>query len=179
MIYIGVDQSYRCTGVTIIDETKKLLGTITIRGNGQNIGTLAGNADRLSAILDAHRYCHPGQVTMAIEQPAISAGGRSSSSHAQAELAGAMQYAALSRGIRVEVVPLSSWKSKIARNRLRGISKTTKAGQAEYLRICTEVLGYEHETPDQADAHMIALYQLGRDSGEIPAPKKKAKKRKK
>lgn len=177
-IYIGIDQSYRCTGVTIIDGYGVMLATIAIRGEGLSIGQMIATAKEVSNIVSSHVQAFD-HVTAAIEQPAISAGGRSSSATGQSELSGAIQYATAEAGARVTVVSLSSWKSKIARNRLRGFGKTTIADRAQYLQIAAEILGYEHDTPDQADAHMIAEYQRQRDLGLIDPPKKAKKKARK
>lgn len=174
MIYIGVDQSYRCTGVTIIDAAGQILGTAAIRGDGLSHAQLVDTADRVATIVSA--WVSAGEMTVAIEQPAISAGGRSSSATGQSELSGAIQYATATEGAQVTVVALSSWKAKVAHNRLRGIGKTTIADRAQYLQIAAEILGYEHDTPDQADAHMIAEYQRQRDLGIIAPPKKSKKK---
>ena len=149
---IGIDQSYKSTGVATLRDDGVLLDVRCIKGDDMSDETGICISRALSEIVSG---CDAEDSSIAIEMHSVSS-SYSTTARKLAELAGMIKYAL--RNYRVVEVPMSSWKSKIAKNRLRGINKTTKAGKTQYLDIVQELTGYAFGSTDEADGYMIAEY---------------------
>ena len=161
MTYIGIDQSYRQTGIAAIDENGELIKTRAIKSDaGMN---LRGLRDMSLLIAEAIEYIDSDPV-VAIEGNSV-ASSNSKTARALAELSGAIKMSLAPLDVRES--HMSSWKSKIAYNRLRGVKKQTAEGAAEYLQIIADITGVYLATTDEADAYCIAEYCRKKDAGLI------------
>jgi hypothetical protein len=156
---IGIDQSYTSTGIVALDDVGAMVYCLAIESTaGMNLAGLRYMADKVGKqvkSLAERRYSASGAVLVAIEGNSV-ASSNSKTARALAELSGAIKFAL--SPIEVLEVHISSWKSKIAMNRLRGVKKRTKAGTAEYLAVIADVTGHTFGTTDEADAYCIAEY---------------------
>jgi len=161
MIYIGIDQSYRQTGIAAINGNGKLIKTRALKSEaGMN---LRGMRDMALLIAEDIEYIDSDPV-VAIEGNSV-ASSNSKTARALAELAGAIKMSLAP--LDVLEVHMSSWKSKIALNRLRGVKKQTAEGASEYLQIIADITGICFATTDEADAYCIAEYCRKKDAGLI------------
>ena len=149
---IGIDQSYTSTGVAIVTEGGRLVESMAVTQRHKM--TTRGLYQVATKVKEIVAGCQPEAEMIYIEGNSVS-GSHSTTARRLAELAGALKYALYP--LEVREVAMSTWKSRIAKNKLRGVKKATKSGKAEYLRIVHELTGYEFATTDEADAYMIAL----------------------
>jgi len=157
---VGIDQSYTSTGVVCLtDDGHRILGSgIFSTGFGMTPAGLKHIVRQIGGYVVgmAHLQETYEQPCMIFIEGNSVAHSNSKSARGLAELAGALKYVLAKYNPRD--VPISSWKSKIAKNQLRGIKKHTKAGEIKYLEIIAEITGNYFATTDEADAYCIAEY---------------------